>query len=43
MDNNPLGKIPTLLTDDGVSIYDSVAIMHYFVLQREGRVDDDEA
>ncbi|MGO7565414.1 glutathione S-transferase N-terminal domain-containing protein, partial [Rhizobium johnstonii] len=30
MDNNPLGKIPTLLTDDGVSIYESVAIMHYF-------------
>lgn len=30
VDNNPLGKIPTLLTDDGVSIYDSVAIMHYF-------------
>jgi glutathione S-transferase len=30
VDNNPLGKIPTLLTDDEVSIYDSVAIMHYF-------------
>jgi glutathione S-transferase len=30
LDNNPLGKIPTLLTDDGVSIFDSVAIMHYF-------------
>ncbi|GGD82407.1 MULTISPECIES: glutathione S-transferase [Rhizobium] len=30
VDNNPLGKIPTLLTDDGLSIYDSVAIMHYF-------------
>ncbi|NNU67403.1 MULTISPECIES: glutathione S-transferase [unclassified Rhizobium] len=30
VDNNPLGKIPTLLTDDGISIYDSVAIMHYF-------------
>jgi glutathione S-transferase len=30
VDNNPLGKIPTLLTDDGVSIFDSIAIMHYF-------------
>ena len=27
VDNNPLGKIPTLLTDDGTSIFDSVAIM----------------
>ncbi|TCL70261.1 glutathione S-transferase-like protein [Rhizobium sp. BK251] len=30
VDNNPLGKIPTLLTDDGLSIFDSIAIMHYF-------------
>lgn len=30
IENNPLGKIPTLLTDDGVSIFDSIAIMHYF-------------
>jgi glutathione S-transferase len=30
VDNNPLGKIPTLLTDGGVSVFDSVAIMHYF-------------
>ncbi|PZM16947.1 glutathione S-transferase [Rhizobium tubonense] len=30
VDNNPLGKIPTLLTDDGVSIFDSRSIMHYF-------------
>lgn len=29
MDNNPLGKIPVLLLDDGGSVYDSVAIMHY--------------
>lgn len=29
LDNNPLGKIPVLLLDDGGSIYDSVAIMHY--------------
>lgn len=27
--NNPLGKIPVLLTDDGVAIYDSVAILQY--------------
>ncbi|MEZ2129177.1 MULTISPECIES: glutathione S-transferase family protein [unclassified Sinorhizobium] len=30
IENNPLGKIPTLLTDDGVSVFDSIAIMHYF-------------
>ena len=30
VDNNPLGKIPTLLTDDGASVFDSIAIMHYF-------------
>ncbi|XUY27702.1 glutathione S-transferase [Agrobacterium sp. rho-8.1] len=29
MENNPLGKIPVLLLDDGGSVYDSVAIMHY--------------
>jgi len=26
---NPLGKIPTLLTDDGDAVFDSRAIMHY--------------
>ncbi|MDX3927241.1 MAG: glutathione S-transferase [Shinella sp.] len=26
---NPLGKIPTLVTDDGRAIFDSRAIMHY--------------
>ncbi|MBB4954356.1 glutathione S-transferase [Agrobacterium vitis] len=26
---NPIGKIPTLITDDGQAIYDSRAIMHY--------------
>lgn len=26
---NPLGKIPTLITDDGEAIFDSRAIMHY--------------
>ncbi|MFS8044898.1 glutathione S-transferase [Rhizobium sp. BR 314] len=30
IDNNPLGKIPTLLTDEGDAIFDSRAIMHYF-------------
>ncbi len=27
--NNPLGKIPTLITDDGQAIFDSRAIMQY--------------
>jgi glutathione S-transferase len=27
---NPTGKIPTLVTDDGVSIYDSTVIIDYF-------------
>ncbi|TWB55111.1 glutathione S-transferase [Rhizobium sp. ERR 922] len=35
IDNNPLGKIPTLLTADGEAIFDSRAIMHYFD-RREG-------
>lgn len=30
IDNNPLGKIPTLLTDDGLSVFDSRVIMHHF-------------
>ena len=29
VDNNPLGKIPTLLTSDGEAIFDSRAITHY--------------
>lgn len=29
IDANPLGKIPTLLTDDGHAVYDSVAINRY--------------
>lgn len=32
--NNPLGKIPTLVTDDGRAVFDSRAIMQY--LDREG-------
>ena len=27
--NNPLGKIPTLIDDDGTVVYDSRAIMQY--------------
>ncbi len=38
VDNNPLGKIPTLLTDDGLSVFDSVAIMHYFDRLKKGRL-----
>ena len=29
VDNNPLGKIPTLLTDEGNAVYDSRAIMQF--------------
>ncbi|AJY47093.1 glutathione S-transferase [Martelella endophytica] len=29
LDANPLGKIPTLITDDGLTLYDSRTIMHY--------------
>ncbi|HEX2146480.1 MAG TPA: glutathione S-transferase family protein [Pseudorhizobium sp.] len=29
LDNNPLGKIPTLLREGELPIYDSVAIMHF--------------
>ncbi|WP_267549629.1 glutathione S-transferase [Rhizobium rhizogenes] len=36
VDNNPLGKIPTLLTGDGEAIFDSRAIMHYFDRQEGG-------
>lgn len=38
VDNNPLGKIPTLLTDDGLSVFDSVAIMHYFDRLKKGKL-----
>ncbi len=33
---NPLGKIPTLVTDEGLGIYDSRAIMH-FIDRQTGR------
>lgn len=38
MDNNPLGKIPVLLLDDGGSVYDSVAIMHYLDRESGGKL-----
>lgn len=33
---NPLGKIPTLVTDDGLAIFDSRAIMNYIDRQTRG-------
>ncbi len=36
IDNNPLGKIPTLLSDQDGPIFDSVAIMHYLNRRSEG-------
>lgn len=38
LDNNPLGKIPVLLLDDGRSVYDSVAIMHFLDRESGGRL-----
>jgi glutathione S-transferase len=38
VDINPLGIIPTLLTDDGLSVFDSVAIMHYFDRLKKGKL-----
>jgi len=35
---NPLGKIPTLLTDDGVALYDSRVIVEYLNLLGGGRL-----
>lgn len=29
IDSNPLGKIPTLIPNDGLAVYDSVAINHF--------------
>ncbi len=34
--NNPLGKIPVLLTDDGQAIYDSRSITHWLDRQAKG-------
>jgi glutathione S-transferase len=33
---NPLGKIPVLVTDEGLSVYDSRAIMNYIDRQTRG-------
>lgn len=33
---NPLGKIPTLVTDDGLAVYDSRAIMNFIDRQARG-------
>jgi len=38
IDNNPLGKIPTLIADDGKAIFDSRAIMHYLDRTSEKRL-----
>lgn len=38
IENNPLGKIPVLVREDGNGIYDSVAIMHYFDRLSEGEL-----
>lgn len=35
---NPLGKIPTLLLNDGRNIYDSVAIMHFLDRKSGGKL-----
>ena len=36
--NNPLGKIPTLLTRDGKAIYDSRTIMHFLDRETKGKL-----
>jgi glutathione S-transferase len=36
--NNPLGKIPTLLTDAGKAIFDSRAIMHFIDRETKGKL-----
>ena len=38
VENNPLGKIPTLITDDGKAIFDSRAIMHFLHRTAEKRL-----
>jgi len=36
--NNPLGKIPTLITREGKAIYDSRAIMHFIDRETRGKL-----
>lgn len=38
IDANPLGKIPTLITEDGTAIFDSRAIMHYLDRRSDKRL-----
>ncbi|MDH4440477.1 MAG: glutathione S-transferase [Rhizobium sp.] len=38
VENNPLGKIPTLITDDGKAIFDSRAIMYFLHRTAEKRL-----
>jgi glutathione S-transferase len=38
IDNNPLGKIPVLLRDDAMPVYDSVAIMQFLNRQAKGKL-----
>lgn len=41
--NNPLGKIPTLITDGGQAIFDSRAIMQFLNRESGGKLYPDEA
>ncbi len=36
MEDNPLGKLPTLILADGTAIYDSYVILEYFDTQHKG-------
>ncbi|KQY19627.1 glutathione S-transferase [Rhizobium sp. Root482] len=36
--NNPLGKIPTLVTDDGKAVFDSRSIMHFIDRETKGKL-----
>jgi len=38
LDANPLGKIPTLIAEDGLAIYDSRSIMQFFHRESGGRL-----
>ena len=38
IDSNPLGKIPTLILDDGRALYDSRTIMHFIDRETKGKL-----
>jgi glutathione S-transferase len=38
IENNPLGKIPVLIPDNGKAVYDSVAIMQFLNRQSKGKL-----